>query len=341
MAAGLLLGRVVLPIAARLRVNGAHAGGVAPESESIHQHPLAYLIGVEGVALLRCFAGEHDAATTAARLGEVAHLLAIAQELGPGASTALVDTPRGYAAWAPSYDEPGNQLLDIEGPVVRCILDGLPAGVAVDAACGTGRHSLHLAARGHRVIGVDSSPEMLAVARAKLPEGDWRTGDLHDLPVPDADADLVVCALALTHVPDLAPIFTEFARVLRPGGHLVVSDARSLVEGVGCPVLVRDARGHAALMRSWDHRTSAYLAAALPLGFAVRACLEPTRPDPLVGDDVSTVTDPPDAAGDDPAGPPNIWALHGYAPGAVNDAYAERPAAIVWHFQLGQDPGGR
>jgi SAM-dependent methyltransferase len=312
---------------------------VAPESGSLYQHPLAYLIGVEGVALLRCFAGEHDAAATAARLDDVAHLLAIAQELGPGSCTPLVDTHQGYATWAPWYDEPGNQLLDIEGPIVRRILDGLPVGVAVDAACGTGRHSLHLAAGGHRVIGVDSSPEMLAVARTKLPEGDWRAGDLHDLPVADAEADLVVCALALNHVSDLAPVFAEFARVLRRGGHLIVSDARTLVEGIGRPMLVRDGEGRAALMRSWDHRTSDYLAAALPLGFAVRACLEPTRPEPSTHDDGGTATDPPDAAGDDLTGPPDIWALHAYAPGAVDVAYADRPVAIIWHFQLGRHPG--
>jgi SAM-dependent methyltransferase len=314
---------------------------VAPQSGSIYQHPLAYLIGIEGVALLRCFAGEHDAAATAARLGEVAHLLAIAQELGPGASTALIDTQQGYATWAPWYDEPGNELLDIEGPIVRRILDGLPVGVAVDAACGTGRHSLHLAAGGHRVIGIDSSPEMLAVARTKLAEGDWRTGDLHDLPVADAEADLVVCALALAHVPDLAPVFAEFARVLRPGGHLVVSDARTLVEGIGRPMLARDAQGRAALMRWWDHRTSAYLAAALPLGFAVRACLEPARPDLLVRDEGSTATDAPSAGGHDPVGPPNIWALHAYSPDAVNVAYAGRPVAIIWHFQLWPEPARR
>jgi SAM-dependent methyltransferase len=312
---------------------------VAPESGSLYQHPLAYLIGVEGVALLRCFAGEHDAAATAARLDDVAHLLATAQNLGPGSCAPLVDTDQGYAAWAPWYDEPGNQLLDIEGPIVRRILDGLPVGVAVDAACGTGRHSLHLAAGGHRVIGVDSSPEMLAVARTKLPEGDWRAGDLHDLPVADAEADLVVCALALNHVSDLAPVFAEFARVLRRGGHLIVSDARTLVEGIGRPMLVRDGEGRAALMRSWDHRTSDYLAAALPLGFAVRACLEPTRPEPSTHDDGGTATDPPDAAGDDLTGPPDIWALHAYAPGAVDVAYADRPVAIIWHFQLGRHPG--
>ena len=309
---------------------------MASQSGSIYQHPLAYLIGLEGVALLRCFAGEGDAAATEARLGEVAQLLAIARELGPGASTSLVDTRGGYATWAPCYDEPGNQLLDIEGPIVRRILDALPVGVTVDAACGTGRHSLHLASRGHRVIGVDSSADMLGVARAKLPEGDWRVGDLHDLPVADAEADLVVCALALTHVPDLAPVFAEFARVLRPGGHLVVSDARSLVEGIGRPMLGHDVRGRPVLMRWWDHRTSAYADAALRLGFAVRACLEPAYPHPFVSADDSTVIDGPGAAGHDPGAPPNVWALHAYAPGAVNAAYKGRPAAIIWHFELDQ-----
>jgi SAM-dependent methyltransferase len=303
----------------------------------LYQHPLAYLMGVEGVALLRCFAGEGDAAATATRLREVAHLLTIADELGSGASTPVTDAEGGYATWASHYDGPGNQLLDIEGPIVQRILDDVPPGAAVDVACGTGRHSLHLAARGHRVIGVDGSPDMLAVARAKLPEGDWRLGDLHDLPVGDACADLVVCALALTHVPDLAPVFAEFARILRPGGHLVVSDARSLVEGIGRPMLGRDAQGRPILMRWWDHRASAYLAAALPQGFAVRACLEPARPDPPAGDESSAVTDPPpEPRRHDPAGPPDIWALHAYAPGAVQAAYAGRPVAIIWHFQLDQ-----
>jgi SAM-dependent methyltransferase len=302
---------------------------LAGMTDEVHQHPLAYLLGVEGVALLRCFAGEYDAAGTAARLDEVARLLTMAAGPGPAVATARVGTNEGYRTWAETYDEPGNQLVDVEGPVVRSILDELPPGVAVDAACGTGRHSVHLAARGHRVIGVDSSAEMLAVARTKLPEGDWRLGDLHDLPVADDEADLVVCALALAHVPDLAPVFAEFARVLRPGGHLVVSDLRSLVEGVAQPVGSRDEQGRRVLMPSWDHRTSAYLAAALPLGFAVRACLEPPRPDPVVpeGSDAGPVPlDPREA--------PDIWALHHLVPGAVNAAYAGRPVAIVWLFQL-------
>jgi hypothetical protein len=90
------------------------------------------------------------------------------------------------------------------------------------------------------------------------------------------------------------------------------------------------------LMRWWDHRTSEYLAAALPLGFAVRTCMEPARPDPFVRDDPDTATEPAGGAALDPAAPPNIWALHAYAPGAVNAAYSGRLTAIIWHFQLEQ-----
>jgi ubiquinone/menaquinone biosynthesis C-methylase UbiE len=83
--------------------------------------------------------------------------------------------------------------------VVHEIVGALPAGVALDAACGTGRYADFLARRGHRVIGVDGSPDMLARARVRVPEAEFLVGDLHRLPVADAEVDLVVCGLALTH----------------------------------------------------------------------------------------------------------------------------------------------
>jgi ubiquinone/menaquinone biosynthesis C-methylase UbiE len=59
---------------------------------------------------------------------------------------------------------------------------------------------------------------MLAQAGIRVPQADFRPGDLHDLPLADGCRDIVVCALALNHVPALRPVMTEFARVLRPGG---------------------------------------------------------------------------------------------------------------------------
>ena len=101
------------------------------------------------------------------------------------------------------------------------MLDRLPRGIALDAACGTGRHTAYLASLGHTVIGVDSSAAMLERARERVPGGEFHEADLHDLPLPDDHVDLVLCALALMHVPDLEPVLAEFVRVLRPGGDLV------------------------------------------------------------------------------------------------------------------------
>jgi SAM-dependent methyltransferase len=89
---------------------------------------------------------------------------------------------------------------------VRQILDRIPAGNALDAACGTGRHAGYLAALGHQVTGVDSSPDMLARARQRVPAARFLAGDLHQLPIRVEAVDLVVCALALTHVPALDPV---------------------------------------------------------------------------------------------------------------------------------------
>ena len=61
-----------------------------------------------------------------------------------------------------------------------------PAGLVVDAACGTGRYAAHLAARGRDVVGVDIAAEMLAIAEARVPTGRFVVGDLCALPLATA-----------------------------------------------------------------------------------------------------------------------------------------------------------
>jgi SAM-dependent methyltransferase len=301
-------------------------------SPAVYQHPLAYLLGLEGIALLRAFAGEYDRDFTMARLAEIRSLLDSAEELGDGVVVDSIPTIEGYAGWAEFYDEPGNQLIDLEQPIVREILDGLPRGVALDAACGTGRHSSYLASLGHTVIGVDTSAEMLERAREKVPDGEFHEGDLHNLPLPDEHVDVVVCALALMHVPDLEPVLAELVRVLRPGGSLVISDWRVVVGDKGIPVVKARLDGSLGYMPTFGRRASEYLAAALRLGLQVRRCEEPMRPSPLVdADGVSEGAPVPDHV---PGAPPNIWTLHRFCPDATNAAYRGLPAAIIWHFQL-------
>jgi ubiquinone/menaquinone biosynthesis C-methylase UbiE len=296
----------------------------------IYQHPLAYLLGLEGIALLRAFAGEHDREFTLARIREIRALLDADNELGEGVEETPMTMEEGYSQWAKCYDRPGNALLEAEQPVVREILDALPIGVALDAACGTGRHAAQLASLGHKVIGVDISREMLEVARPKVPGGDFYEADLRELPLEDDSVDVVVCGIAASHVPDLAPVFEEFARVLRRGGHLVLSDSRGLIGDIGLPLARTRPDGTAGYIPVRSRLASDYLAAALPLGFEVRRCEELRQKWPVYPD-LSSPEEPEHR----PENPVDIWALHRLAPEAANAAYKGLPHAIIWHFQLG------
>ena len=307
------------------------AGADAPTARTVlgvtYLSPLGYLLGLEGAALLRGFReGSADQAFVEARTAEIRRLVE-SPELAEGVTAVpgAISTADVYQDWAPYYDDPGNQMIDIEQPVVQRILDGLPVGTALDAACGTGRHTAHLHRLGHRVIGCDASPEMLARARERLPDVDLRQADLRRLPLADNAVDTVVCALALTHVPELAVVLAEFARVLRPGGHLVISDAHVMSSYLR-PTLPRrpGPDGRPTLLTEYHRPLSAYLSAALPLGFRVRQCEEPRRP--------RRSLDP--GAAPDPLPTWMSWDLLHWDPEASAAALDGSPVAVVWHFQL-------
>jgi len=309
------------------------------EPPVIYQHPLAYLLGLEGIALLRAFSGAYDREFTLARFEEIRALLESPDAFGAGIEARPISTREGYDSWAPSYDGQANQLLEIEQPIVREILDGLPVGVALDAACGTGRHAAYLAELEHTVIGVDSSPGMLAVAREKVPQGEFHEADLHELPLADDSVDLVVCAIALVHFADLEGPFREFARVLRPDGHLVVSDMRGIIRGIIAPNLVDGPEfggreGEYGYIPAYGHQTSEYLAATLPLGFQVLRCEEPRVPSPLLDAQGRTIGDGERLPPQDPDDAPYSWALHAEAIDATNAAWQGKPSSIIWLFQL-------
>lgn len=107
-----------------------------------------------------------------------------------------------------------------------------PGDVVVDVACGTGDLTEAFAARSKagRVIGVDFTPEMLEVARQKLARRSadvrervvYQEGDAQALALETASADVVSIAFGIRNVQEPAQAIAEFARILKPGGRLVI-----------------------------------------------------------------------------------------------------------------------
>jgi len=296
----------------------------------IYQHPLAYLLGLEGIALLRGWAGDYDKDYIDARLAEVRRLLDDEKLAGhEGVMVGRGDTWTGYRQWAASYDEPRNDLFDCDEPIMHEIIDSLPTGTALDAACGTGRYAEYLKTRGHQVIGVDSSEEMLDRARVRVGEATFLRGDLRRLPVPDSSVDLVVSGLALAHIQDLEPVMAEFARVLRPGGHVVISDAHHELILRGSVVAALGPAGEPGLVATYRHTAGTYLRAALRAGLQVRRCEEPGG-HPRAGQSPPRSNDielEPGSWHDWP------WSLLELVPEATWGA-GGNPCTIIWHFQL-------
>jgi ubiquinone/menaquinone biosynthesis C-methylase UbiE len=98
-----------------------------------------------------------------------------------------------------------------------------PGRRTVDVGCGEGRLTRDLKALGHRVIGFDASPSLVAAAREFDPSMDLRLADAARLPLEDQSADLVVAFMSLHDIDDMPSAIREIARILEPGGKLCLS----------------------------------------------------------------------------------------------------------------------
>jgi ubiquinone/menaquinone biosynthesis C-methylase UbiE len=112
---------------------------------------------------------------------------------------------------------------------LTALLGNEPVGDLLDIGTGTGRMLTLLAPRATRALGVDRSHEMLALARATLAPGDFRHvqlrhGDMYHLPLSARTIDLVVLHQVLHFADDPVSVLREVARVLRPGGRLLLVD---------------------------------------------------------------------------------------------------------------------
>ena len=115
-------------------------------------------------------------------------------------------------------------------PQLVAELEAEPFGDVLDVGCGTGAvvELLHERYPEARYTGLDLTPAMIDVAQAKgLPNCAFVVGDAEDLPFGDASFDAVISSNSFHHYPNPSAFFAGVARVLRPGGRLILRDYTS------------------------------------------------------------------------------------------------------------------
>lgn len=134
--------------------------------------------------------------------------------------------PEVYARWRAS--EIGATTERLERRLILELVGDVNGCKVLDVGCGDGEFAVKLWKRGAIVIGIDASAAMIdaAKARAKEHHADitFQVATAEDLPFPPERFDVVTAIAILCFVDDANPVFREIARVLRPGGRLVIGE---------------------------------------------------------------------------------------------------------------------
>ncbi len=176
-------------------------------------------VAVPLYALIDVGGDDHWAVADSARLAAVRADRAAAAE-------------RYFALHADQWDALRSlHVADASVEARMCALIGDAPGRLVDIGTGTGRIVELFGPAAERVTGIDRSPEMLRLARAKLAEAggtvELKQGDVAALPVDDASADTVVIHQVLHYLPAPEAALREAARIVAPGGKLLIVDFAS------------------------------------------------------------------------------------------------------------------
>ncbi|MGQ0589719.1 MAG: ArsR/SmtB family transcription factor [Sphingosinicella sp.] len=117
---------------------------------------------------------------------------------------------------------------EVEAAIARALGEA-PLGKLIDIGTGTGRMIELFGTQAEHALGIDRSPEMLRLARVKLAQAgleaaELRQGDMYALPLPSASADTVIIHQVLHYAQTPAAAVAEAARLLTPGGRLLIAD---------------------------------------------------------------------------------------------------------------------
>lgn len=204
-----------------------------------------------------------------------------------------VNVTAAYDLWSEVYDVDGNFLQALDTIEIRSLLPELLSHISapspwkvVDLGCGTGRNTLPLLKiPNSTVVGLDASPKMLDIARARIDKNltkqasvAARAKDVHlelfdllsgsELPTCATNADALVSTLVLEHVP-IPSFFEVAAQILKPGGVALATNMHSDMAAIGQAGFVDTKTGDKVRTKSFAHRLDDVVEEAERQGFSI------------------------------------------------------------------------
>ncbi len=185
----------------------------------------------------------------------------------PSAKAPILSSLEAYDRWASSYPpQAHNALMHTEQAAMLSLLPDMRGKIVLDLACGTGRYGLLAEKRGAaQVIGVDNSPAMLAAS----PLGQRVLAVMDSVPLAAHSIDLILCGLALGHVPEIAPAVKEMGRLLKSEGVALISDIHPLVAFGGAQRTFTTPSGKTYAVEHYPHLYRDYHHAARQSGLTI------------------------------------------------------------------------
>lgn len=197
------------------------------------------------------------------------------------------DIARAYDLWASRYDDDVNPTRDLDAVAVRRAPLRLAGASVLELGCGTGKNTGWLAEQARTVRAFDFSTGMLAVARRRVraPNVTFAEQDVTTRwPIDASSVDVVVGDLVLEHVDDLASVYAEAARALRPGGQLFLCELHPFRQLQGSQARFTDpSAGGVIRVPAYLHSVSEYVGGGLAAGLTLRQLVEWADPDAAPG----------------------------------------------------------
>lgn len=184
-----------------------------------------------------------------------------------------------YALWAQNYPpHVHNPLMQAEESAMLDLMPPLAEKVVLDLACGSGRFS-RIARESHakQVIALDNSYAMLATGIHALVEDAPQFGQatLTEIPLKSNSIDVILCGLAVGHIPNLAPALAEMSRILKPSGIALISDFHPFLFLSGKQRTFTAPDGKTFAVEHYAHLHSRYWSAGSAVNLTVTALEEP------------------------------------------------------------------